>query len=62
MGLPLGIYWLLMKSRMFLKSQHALDDWYLAPKKDYEVFAEKYPMNGELKMQEAGNRKNERMV
>ncbi len=29
----------------------ALDDWYLANKKDYNVFAEKYPMNGELQMQ-----------
>ena len=26
----------------------ALDDWYLSDKKDYEVFASKYPMNGEL--------------
>lgn len=26
----------------------ALDDWYLADKKDYETFAQKYPMNGEL--------------
>lgn len=31
----------------------ALDDWYLAPKKDYDSFANKYPMNGELKMQTA---------
>jgi len=30
----------------------ALDDWYLADKKDYDVFAAKYPMNGELKQQE----------
>lgn len=30
----------------------ALDDWYLAEKKDYDVFAAKYPMNGELKQQE----------
>jgi hypothetical protein len=30
-----------------------LDDWYLAEKKDYEVFAAKYPMNGELKQQNA---------
>jgi len=29
----------------------ALDDWYLADKKDYQVFSEKYPMNGELKEQ-----------
>lgn len=28
--------------------KHALDDWYLADKKDYSVFAAKYPMNGEL--------------
>jgi protein-disulfide isomerase len=31
--------------------KHALDDWYLADKKDYEVFAAKYPMNGELQRQ-----------
>ncbi|QES88728.1 vitamin K epoxide reductase family protein [Rhizosphaericola mali] len=29
----------------------ALDDWYLVEKKDYAVFAAKYPMNGELKLQ-----------
>ncbi len=29
-----------------------MDDWYLSDKKDYEVFAAKYPMNGELKQQE----------
>jgi len=29
----------------------ALDDWYLADKKDYELFATKYPMNGELAKQ-----------
>lgn len=29
----------------------ALDDWYLSSKKDYEAFAQKYPMNGELKAQ-----------
>ncbi len=34
------------------KTQQALDDWYLAPKKDYEIFAKKYPMNGELKLQQ----------
>lgn len=28
--------------------QKALDDWYLAEKKDYEAFSVKYPMNGEL--------------
>lgn len=38
-------------------TKKALDDWYLAEKKDYEVFAAKYPMptrrggNGELLMQ-----------
>lgn len=26
----------------------SLDDWYLPEKKDYELFAAKYPMNGEL--------------
>ena len=30
----------------------ALDDWYLAETKDYESFALKYPMNGELDKQE----------
>lgn len=30
---------------------HALDDWYNASTKDYDVFAAKYPMNGELKQQ-----------
>jgi uncharacterized membrane protein len=29
----------------------ALDDWYLAPTKNYDSFAAKYPMNGELKKQ-----------
>jgi uncharacterized membrane protein len=33
-------------------TQQALDDWYLPEKKDYEVFAAKYPMNGELKQQD----------
>jgi uncharacterized membrane protein len=32
-------------------TQQALDDWYLAEKKDYNVFAKKYPMNGELNRQ-----------
>lgn len=32
-------------------TEKALDDWYMAEKKDYEVFAQKYPMNGELKKQ-----------
>ncbi|EIM72397.1 vitamin k epoxide reductase, partial [Nitritalea halalkaliphila LW7] len=31
----------------------ALDDWYLSEKKEYEAFAAKYPMNGELKTQES---------
>ena len=35
-----------------LKTQQSLDEWYLADDKDYEVFASKYPMNGELKQQE----------
>ena len=33
-------------------TKQALDDWYLADKKDYDVFAQKYPMNGELEKQE----------
>ena len=34
-----------------LNTPNALDDWYMAEKKDYEIFANKYPMNGELKEQ-----------
>jgi thiol-disulfide isomerase/thioredoxin len=34
------------------QTQQALDDWYLAERKEYEVFATKYPMNGEIKQQE----------
>lgn len=34
-----------------LKMKNALDDWYLADKKDYGTFAKKYPMNGELNQQ-----------
>lgn len=30
----------------------ALDDWYGADKKEYEIFAEKYKLNGELKLQD----------
>jgi uncharacterized membrane protein/thiol-disulfide isomerase/thioredoxin len=33
------------------KTKQALDDWYLSDKKDYQSFASKYPLNGELKMQ-----------
>ena len=32
-------------------TERALDDWYHADTKDYDAFAKKYPMNGELKMQ-----------
>lgn len=28
-----------------------MDDWYLADKKDYKVFAAKYPFNGEIEQQ-----------
>jgi uncharacterized membrane protein len=31
--------------------KQALDDWYLNDKKDYEIFANKYPMNGQLTKQ-----------
>jgi protein-disulfide isomerase/uncharacterized membrane protein len=31
-----------------VKTTQSLDDWYLAPIKDYEAFAKKYVMNGEL--------------
>ncbi|WP_163380245.1 cysteine peptidase family C39 domain-containing protein [Cyclobacterium sp. SYSU L10401] len=33
-------------------TQEALDIWYAAEKKDYTVFAERYPMNGELSKQQ----------
>lgn len=33
------------------KTQQALDDWYHSEQKDYGIFANKYPMNGELKKQ-----------
>lgn len=33
--------------------KRALDDWYLSDQKDYDVFAGKYPMNGELTKQGA---------
>jgi len=33
-------------------TQVALDQWYGAEKKDYAVFAERYPMNGELNQQQ----------
>ena len=34
-----------------IKIMQALDDWYMAEKKDYDYFAKKYPMNGELTKQ-----------
>lgn len=34
-------------------TQKALDKWYMAENKDYETFAKKYPMNGELQEQNA---------
>ena len=33
-------------------TKKALDDWYLANIKDYELFAAKYPLNGELLKQD----------
>ncbi len=33
-------------------THHALDDWYLAEHKDYDAFASKYRMNGELLLQD----------
>lgn len=34
------------------KTQQSLDDWYLPEKKEYEKYALKYPINGELKRQD----------
>jgi uncharacterized membrane protein len=33
------------------RTQQALDDWYISPKQDYAIFATRYPMNGELTLQ-----------
>lgn len=33
--------------------RQALDDWYLQDQKDYDAFAAKYPLNGELAKQES---------
>jgi hypothetical protein len=35
------------------KINQALDDWYLSDKKDYDLFAAKYRMNGELTQRKA---------
>lgn len=37
-----------------ITTKKSLDDWYLPEKKDYELFAAKYRMNGEL--MEQGNK------
>lgn len=34
-------------------TEKALNEWYLADKKDYQIFSAKYPLNGEIKEQEA---------
>jgi uncharacterized membrane protein len=34
------------------QTEHALDDWYLAEKKNYNAFVNRYPFNEELKQQE----------
>jgi len=33
-------------------TQHSLDEWYLAPKKEYKSFAAKYPTHHELELQD----------
>jgi len=35
------------------QTRQALDDWYSQENKDYEAFAAKYPLNGELEKQES---------
>lgn len=30
-----------------------MNEWYLADKKDYQIFSAKYPLKGEIKEQEA---------
>ncbi|HTO15754.1 MAG TPA: vitamin K epoxide reductase family protein [Edaphocola sp.] len=34
------------------ETEEALDNWYMAEEKNYETFAKKYPMNGELQEQD----------
>ncbi len=34
-------------------TERALDDWYITKEKEYKVFAEKYPMNDELQLQDS---------
>jgi len=34
------------------ETKRALDDWYSAPKKEYNLFAKKYPLGGELQQQD----------
>lgn len=35
------------------ETRRAVDEWYNTGKRDYAVFAKRYPLNGELKMQDA---------
>lgn len=50
-GKPVSHLLAIDEERNKRKTQQALDDWYMADQKDYEIFANKYPMNGELERQ-----------
>lgn len=45
------IFWQLMKGDK-KKTQNALDNWHKAENKDDDLFAAKYPMNGEMNHQD----------
>jgi uncharacterized membrane protein len=52
-GLPVVRHLLAIDEKKQLgKTEQALDDWYLAEKKEYDQFAKNYPMNGELTRQD----------
>lgn len=51
MGKPVGHFLALDQHNDKSHTQQALDNWYLAKKKDYDVFASKYPIKSELNAQ-----------
>lgn len=51
MGKPVSHFLAIDEQGDKKKTQKALDDWYHSEEKDYEVYANKYPINEELKKQ-----------
>lgn len=51
MGKPVSHFLAIDSKNEKHNTQKALDDWYLAEHKDYDLFANKYPINGELEQQ-----------